>query len=64
LKEKALAALRNKVKDVIIPYLNKKDLIDLPLYVRKKINFIPVKHMDEVLKVALAQKRTPSRGRA
>jgi len=64
LKEKALAALRNKVKEVIIPYMNKKDLIDLPLYVRKKINFIPVKHMDEVLKVALAQKRTPPRGRA
>jgi ATP-dependent Lon protease len=64
LKEKALAALRNKVKDVIIPYLNKKDLTDLPLYVRKKINFVPVKHMDEVLKVALAQKRAYSRGRA
>jgi ATP-dependent Lon protease len=64
LKEKALAALRNKIKDVIIPYLNKKDLIDLPLYARKKINFIPVKHMDEVLKVALAQKRAHSRGRA
>ncbi|HXX33205.1 MAG TPA: endopeptidase La, partial [Thermodesulfobacteriota bacterium] len=56
LKEKALAALRNKIKDVIIPYLNKKDLIDLPLYVRRKINFVPVKHMDEVLKVALAKK--------
>jgi len=64
LKEKALAALRNKVKDVIIPYLNKKDLTDLPIYVRKKINFIPVKHMDEVLKVALAQKRAFPRGRA
>jgi ATP-dependent Lon protease len=64
LKEKALAALRNKVKDVIIPYLNKKDLTDLPFYVRKKINFIPVKHMDEVLKVALAQKRAFPRGRA
>ena len=57
LKEKALAALRYKIKDVIIPYLNKKDLIDLPLYVRRKINFIPVKHMDEVLKVALAKRK-------
>jgi ATP-dependent Lon protease len=64
LKEKALAALRYKVKDLIIPYLNKKDLTDLPLYVRKKINFVPVKHMDEVLKVALAQKRPFPRGRA
>jgi ATP-dependent Lon protease len=56
LKEKALAALRNKIKVVIIPYLNKKDLIDLPVYIRKKINFIPVRHMDEVLKIALANK--------
>ncbi len=56
LKEKALAALRNKIKDVVIPYLNKKDLIELPPYVQKKINFIPVKHMDEVLKVALVKK--------
>jgi len=45
---------------VIIPYLNKKDLIDLPLYVRKKINFIPVKHMDEVLRIALSNKRVKS----
>ncbi len=56
LKEKALAALRNKIKDVVIPYLNKKDLMELPPYARKKINFIPVRHMDEVLKVALAKK--------
>jgi ATP-dependent Lon protease len=57
LKEKALAALRNKIKEVIIPYLNKKDLIDLPRYIRKKINFVPVEHMDEVLRIALAKKR-------
>jgi ATP-dependent Lon protease len=60
LKEKALAALRNKIKDVIIPYQNKKDLVDLPLYMRKKINFIPVKHMDEVLRIALTKKRVKS----
>jgi ATP-dependent Lon protease len=57
LKEKALAALRTNIKNVIIPNQNKKDLIDLPLYIRKKINFIPVKHMDEVLHIALANKR-------
>jgi len=57
LKEKALAALRNKIKDVIIPYLNEKDLIDLPIYIRKKINFMPVKHMDEVLRIALTKRR-------
>jgi ATP-dependent Lon protease len=57
LKEKALAALRNNIKNVIIPYMNKKDLVDLPLYMRKKINFFPVKHMDEVLRIAFPNKR-------
>ena len=61
LKEKALAALRNHIRDVIIPYQNKKDLFDLPVYLLKKINFHPVKHMDEVLKVALASKRMTER---
>jgi ATP-dependent Lon protease len=56
LKEKALAALRTNIKNVVIPYLNKKDFVDLPLYIRKKINFLPVKHMDEVLRVALTKK--------
>jgi ATP-dependent Lon protease len=60
LKEKALAALRNKIKEVILPHQNKKDLIDLPPYLLKKINFIPVKHMDEVLQIALIKKRVKS----
>ncbi len=62
LKEKALAALRNHIKDVIIPYQNKKDLSDLPAYLRKKMNFHPVKHMDEVLRFALTPKRVTKRG--
>jgi ATP-dependent Lon protease len=60
LKEKALAAHRNHIKKVVIPSQNKKDLVDLPLYIRKKINFLPVKHMDEVLRIALANKRVNS----
>jgi len=56
LKEKALAALRNHIKNVVIPYQNEKDLNDLPPYIRKKINFVPVRHMDEVIKIALATK--------
>jgi ATP-dependent Lon protease len=63
LKEKALAALRNNIKIVIIPYLNNKDLSDLPSYIRKKINFLPVKHMDEVLRIALANKRRQMKNR-
>jgi ATP-dependent Lon protease len=48
--------VRNHIKHVVIPYQNEKDLNDLPPYVRKKINFVPVRHMDEVLKVALGKK--------
>ena len=54
LKEKALAAHRAGCKTVIIPFDNKKDLPDIPEAVRKKLHFVPVETVDEVLKVALA----------
>lgn len=53
LKEKALAALRMKITTVIIPWRNKKDLVEIPDEFRKKINFVPVKNFSEVLKVAI-----------
>jgi len=53
LKEKCLAALRAKIKTVIIPEGNRKDLDELPLNVKKGLRIVPVKHMDDVLKVAL-----------
>ena len=52
LKEKALAALRAGVTKVIIPNLNKKDLVDIPEDIRKKMQFFPVKDMDEIVKIA------------
>ncbi|MFH1672880.1 MAG: endopeptidase La [Pseudomonadota bacterium] len=56
LKEKALAALRGNIYTVIIPEKNKKDLAEIPKNLRKKLRFIPVKHMDEVLKIVLMPK--------
>jgi ATP-dependent Lon protease len=53
LKEKAVAAHRNKVSDVIIPYGNIRDLDELPEEVRNTVRFHPVKMMDEVLAVAI-----------
>lgn len=53
LKEKVLAAHRAGVKVVIAPLDNEKDLEDIPQYVMNDIRFVWVKHMDEVLKVAL-----------
>jgi len=53
LKEKALAAYRIGVKDVIIPADNKKDLEEIPEAVREKLNFIPVTDVDAVFKTAI-----------
>jgi ATP-dependent Lon protease len=53
LKEKTLAAKRMGIKRVIIPNRNKKDLEDIPKYIKKDMEFVDVETMDEVLKNAL-----------
>lgn len=53
IKEKFLAAHRYGVKTIIMPAKNEQDLEELPANVRAKMHFILVKHMDEVLKIAL-----------
>ena len=53
LKEKLLAAHRAGIKKVLIPIENKKDLVEVPKTVLDSIEIIPVKNVDEVLKVAL-----------
>jgi ATP-dependent Lon protease len=47
LREKALAALRAGIKKIIIPDQNQKDLVDIPEDLRKQLQFIPVKNMDQ-----------------
>ncbi len=54
LKEKILAAHRAEIFEVIIPEENQKDLKELPKRVMKQMTIHPVKHMDEVLRLALA----------
>lgn len=56
LKEKVLAAYREGIDMVLFPESNKKDLVDIPENVKKKIKMIPVKHMDEVIKYAFGKK--------
>ncbi|MDE7439502.1 MAG: endopeptidase La [Clostridia bacterium] len=53
LKEKALAAYRIGIHDVIIPAENKKDLEDIPESIRQSINFIPVTDVATVFKNAI-----------
>ena len=55
LKEKLLAAHRAGIKKVLIPMENKKDLVEVPKTVLDSIEIIPVKNVDEVLKVALTK---------
>lgn len=59
LKEKVIAAHRAGVKTVIVPEDNKKDLEDIPQFVLDELKFIFVKHMDDVLKMALIRPPAP-----
>ncbi|MFA5051300.1 MAG: endopeptidase La [Patescibacteria group bacterium] len=52
-KEKILAAHRAGLKKIILPAENKKDLEKLPEKVKKDLQFIFVKHIDEAIKVVL-----------
>ncbi len=55
LKEKLLAAHRAGIKKVLIPTENRKDLVEVPKTVLDSVEIIPVKNVDEVLKVALTK---------
>jgi ATP-dependent Lon protease len=67
-REKALAALRSGVRRVVLPRKNLQDLRDVPPELKRRVSFVPVDHMDEVLEAALewpavrsapARRRTP-----
>jgi len=53
LKEKALGALRAGIRTIIIPEKNKKDLIEIPMNIKRKIDFVPVKTMEKVISLAI-----------
>ena len=54
LKEKALAAHRAGIKNIIIPKENEKDEEDIPSNVRGELNFIPAAEVDTVFHNAIA----------
>lgn len=54
LKEKLLAAKISNIKTVIIPKDNVADLKKIPAEIKEGIQIIPVDHVDQVLRVALA----------
>ena len=59
LKEKFLAAHRAGIKKVLIPADNQKDLVEIPETIRKSIEIVAVKTVDEVLKHALTKELKP-----
>ena len=61
LKEKALAAQRNRIRTVIAPALNEQDIDEIPAHLRKDIDFRFVSEIGEVLEVALQRRRAPRR---
>ena len=54
LKEKSTAAHRCGLKHILAPYLNKRDLEEIPERVRKDLKITFVKEVEEVIKLALA----------
>ncbi|MCA2001157.1 MAG: endopeptidase La [Chloroflexi bacterium] len=57
-REKVLAAHRAGLKTVLLPEKNMKDLVDLPKTAKSELKIIPIKHMDDVLALALSEKVT------
>ncbi len=55
LKEKSLAAARARIDTLILPEKNRKDLAEIPGNIRRKLKFVPVSHMDQILKIALGE---------
>jgi len=59
LKEKLLAALRGGITTVLIPAENEKDLAEIPQNIKDGLKIVPVKHVDEVLALALTESIEP-----
>ena len=60
IREKALAARRHGIKTFILPARNEPDLAELPPEVKDGMRFVPVRTLEEALKVALPDGATTS----
>jgi ATP-dependent Lon protease len=63
LKEKTLGALRAGIHTIIIPAKNKKDVGEIPARIKRKVKYVSVQSMDEVLGVALLKAPAVSKAR-
>lgn len=62
LKEKSIGALRNGIKQVIIPYENQNDLDEIPKEVKSKLTYTKVKDYEEVWNIIFQKKRVVKNG--
>jgi ATP-dependent Lon protease len=60
LKEKILAAVRSRMRLIIIPEQNRKDLEDIPPEILKKVKIVAVSEVGEALKLALEKFPPPA----
>jgi ATP-dependent Lon protease len=56
LKEKSLGAIRAKIKTIIVPERNKKDLEEIPESIKERLNYVFARTMDDVLHHALCKR--------
>lgn len=61
LKEKSIGALRNGIKEIIIPEANMRDLDEIPVEVKDNIKYIPVKTYDEIVKILFNTKKVTAK---
>lgn len=57
LREKLLAAKKNKMKTVIIPKENENDLVEIPEFIKENLEIIPVSHITEAIDIAFVKKK-------
>ena len=55
LREKTVAAKRNKIKTILIPKANERDLAEIPEHVKAGIKFIPVSRVEQVIEVVFGK---------
>ena len=53
------AAQRGGIQQVIIPQENERDLVEIPKNIKQNLDIRPVRWIDEVLEIALADTPTP-----
>jgi ATP-dependent Lon protease len=57
IKEKVLAAIQSGIQEIILPYLNEKDVVEIPDNVKEGITFHFVQGIEDALALALTKKR-------